>query len=237
MSSRRRNRRPSAPIKLRPGTKPSPPSFLARLNGFLAGTQKLPLWTLAGSLALACIPFAWSFFGNYAEQRAYCDQQSVNFHRAQAAGDDVLHTIDLLEAAFASARAVVANYEAVFPGKSVGDARDRPLLEGGEALIRTAQDSISVAEAALASAEFPDASLNAATTAMRRDLEAQQQKMEIFATLYAAALRSDAPAISAAVSDPARSRASRSASSRAVSSMSAVEIERCLFNPARQVRG
>ena len=154
---------------------------------------------MAGTLFLASIPFAWSFFGNYAEQRAYFDEESVKFHHAQAAGDDVLHTHDVLQTAFASVRAVVANYQQIFSGKSVGDTLDRALLEEGQALIRTAEDRIGVAEAAIASAAFTDAALNAATAAMRADMQAQEKKMKIFVALYSAALRSDAAAISAAV--------------------------------------
>jgi predicted negative regulator of RcsB-dependent stress response len=197
MNSQRR-RRASAPNRLRPAAKTPPPSFLARINDFLARTHNIPLWVLAGSLAAASIPFSWSFFNSYPEQRAYFDQESVRFHQALAAGDDVLHILDQLKAAFVSGQAVGLNYKQTFGGKSVGDALDHSQLEQGEALSHTAQSRFAVA-AAVASADFPDASLNAAATAMRGDMQAQQKKMENFAALYAAALRSDQPAISAAI--------------------------------------
>jgi hypothetical protein len=192
-------RRRSAPPKVPPGGKTAPPSFLTRVNQFLERTQKLPLWVLAGTLAAASVPFAWSFFNSYPEQRAYFEQQSVRFDRALAAGDDVLHIMDQLTTALASARAVVRNYQETFGGKSVGDALDRPSLEQGAALSHTAQSRFAVAAAAIASADFPDAALNAATTAMRGDIQAQQKKMKNFNALYAAALRPDPPAISAAI--------------------------------------
>jgi hypothetical protein len=190
MSSNRRHRRPP---------RLPPPSFLTRVNEFLTRKNKLPLWAMAGSLAVAALVFAWSFLNSYPEQRAHFDQASVRFHEALAAGDHALHVMDQLAAAFAAARAAAHNYQQTFGGKSVGDTLDRVALEQGANLSKTAQSRFGVAAAAVTSAQLPDAALNSATTAMRADLETQQKKMEHFSALYMVALGSDTPAISAAI--------------------------------------
>ena len=194
-----RRRRRSASDRCGGPAKTASPSFLTHVNDFLARTQKLPFWVLAGILAAASIRFAWSFFNSYPEQGAYFDQQSVRFHSALAAGNDVLHIMDELEAAFASAKDVDVNYTETFGGKWVGQPLDRRLLEQGERLSHTAQSRFGVLAAAIASADFPDASLNAATGAMRGDIQTQELTMGHFVALYNAALGSDAPAISSAV--------------------------------------
>jgi len=125
----------------------------------------------------------------------------VIFHRAEAASNDLLHIIDVLNDEAASVNSVIANYNTILYHRSVGDPLDRHTLEQGQDLIRIALHRISVAEAAVSSADFPDATLNAEATAQREGLQYQQTKMEVMGRLYTAVLHSDGPSVSAALAE------------------------------------
>jgi hypothetical protein len=189
----------------RPSRSPPKPPTLRRLetqiNAFIEKRWKLPLWILASSLFVYCVSFAATFFYNAPEHVANFDQKSLAFHGDVAANEKLLHITDVLNSAFASVRSVLYNYKAIFQGKNVGDPLDRLRLEQGQDLIRTAQNRISVAEAALSTASFPDAALNNATKALLPDLQNQRNRVDIMSRLYAAALQSDNPSISAAIAD------------------------------------
>jgi hypothetical protein len=176
-------------------------SVFAKINDFVQSRQKLPLWVFAGALFLFSVPFAATFFYNAPDQRANFDQQAVIFHRAEAASNDLLHIIDVLSAEAASVNSVISNYNTILYHRSVGDPLDRHTLEQGQDLIRTALHRISVAEAAVSSADLPDATLNADAMAQIAGLQYQQAKMEIMSRLYAAVLQSDGPSVSAALAD------------------------------------
>src|SRR4029077_9711035 len=136
-------------------------SVFAKINDFVQSRQKLPLWVFAGALFLFSVPFAATFFYNAPDQRANFDQQAVIFNRTAAASNDLLHIIDVLTAEAVSVNLVAGNYNTLLDRRSHGDPLDRHTLEQGQDLIRTALHRISVAEAAVSSADLPDATLNA----------------------------------------------------------------------------
>jgi hypothetical protein len=125
----------------------------------------------------------------------------VIFNRTAAASNDLLHIIDVLTAEAVSVNLVAGNYNTLLDRRSHGDPLDRHTLEQGQDLIRTALHRISVAEAAVSSADLSDATLNADAKAQLPGLQYQQTKMEIMGRLYAAALQSNGPSVSTALAD------------------------------------
>jgi hypothetical protein len=196
---RSRSDRSRTPLK--PSPKPEARSALERINDLIESLQKQPLWGYAGWLFLLCVPFAAIFFYNAPDWRANFDQQGVVFHRAEAAGNDLNHITHVVGVALVSPRSAVINYDAIFPGKNVGDPLDQQKLVQGQNLIRTSLSQIDVAKAALSTADFPDATLNTYSKSLVQDLQNQQTRMENMGRLYAAALKSDGPSISAALVD------------------------------------
>jgi hypothetical protein len=196
---RSRSDRSSTPLRTPPGREAR--SVFAKINDFVQSRQKLPLWVFAGALFLFSVPFAATFFYNAPDQRANFDQQAVIFNRTAAASNDLLHIIDVLTAEAVSVNLVAGNYNTLLDRRSHGDPLDRHTLEQGQNLIRTALHQISVAEAAVSSADLPDATLNADAKAQLPGLQYQQTKMEIMGRLYAAALQSNGPSVSTALAD------------------------------------